>query len=206
VGTDAAPPPATASGGQPASDLAGDAASLSPEELEDITAHAARTGLSAQEAISAYGWHASFARLAGQLESSFPAEFAGARITDSPRQRAFVAFKGEAPAGARAAVRAYRHAAVDLVTHRGFSVRELHDVMVAAHQSVHARKDLVTGVSSHYDLVDGRVFVDAVPASPGDLLPPRRDALVKALRQGLPAGVSDRVEIRLVPFGPTEGG
>jgi hypothetical protein len=200
------PPAATAASGLPGSARAAQAgaASLSPEELEDLTGHAARTGQSAEEVVSAYGWHASFSRLASQLQSSYPAEFAGARITDSPGRKAFVAFKGEAPAEARAAIGAYQHAAVDVVTSRGYSLRELDEVMVVAQRSVRAHNDLVKATSAQLDIADGRVIIDVVPADPADLLPPRSDALVKALRDRLPADISERVDIRLVRPRPTQ--
>ncbi|MET9243828.1 hypothetical protein [Nonomuraea sp. NPDC003709] len=152
-------------------------------EIEDLTRIAAAEGIGLAAAIDAISWQPQFEKVAAELETGFPAEFAGAVKYDDS---AWFGFKGEVPAKAVELARTLP-VRVDLVGDRGFSEQELSAAGTATHATVLANP-AVQDAATSYDVRTGTVVVEAqssTPLSAQGLLP----------RQASEAGIQAQVTL-----------
>lgn len=146
--TDSAPPPADLPD-QPAPTIESD---LTSAELEDLAVAAKEFGLSIEEAIDQYGWRDNFSLMAATVAINFPDDFARSEIVDG--RLAWVAFAGEQPASSAALIErfqsAFPHVTVEVRTNAGFSATELNEAVMAVHERVMSRPDVVDAVTEYW--------------------------------------------------------
>jgi len=127
------------------------------EELEDLRFIAEDEGITLAEAIERIAWQPRFGVFVDRLRSSFPDDFAGARIIDGGRFNAFVQFRGSVPEGV-ATDASIRGLSIDFRTGVGFSERDLATRARTVHRSLLMAgfADTVTG----YDISSGTIDVE----------------------------------------------
>jgi hypothetical protein len=167
-----------ASGGLSGASADGIGEALSPAELADLATVAEANGWTLEQAVARIGWQQSFGFLLDDLRARFPAEYAGAGI--EPSGNPWIGFRGDVPERALAAVAAFETRVfavsspggdawatyrVVVRRDRGFSESELDDRLVAAHYAAYAQKDLVSHVSSGYDIETGAISVEIEPTA-----------------------------------------
>ncbi|MFD9948887.1 hypothetical protein ACFWYW_22880 [Nonomuraea sp. NPDC059023] len=153
-------------------------------EVEDLARIAASEGIGLAAAIDAIAWQDEFEKVAAELETALPGEFAGAVKNDDS---AWFAFKGDVPAKAIELAKTLP-VRVELAGGRGFSETELAAASDATHRAVLANP-VVADASTSYDVRTGAIQVEAqtkTPANAQDLAPAR------ALAAGM------RVEVTIV--------
>lgn len=164
---------------EPDASTSGD--SLDQAALADLATMAEQEGITLDEAVERYAWHAPFSELVHSIRKAYPADFAGARIESDGNP--WIAFRSDVPKSAREHIVAAsddvlgtRTRQIDVVENRGFSEAELDSRLVKAHYAAFDQKQLVANASSGYDSVTGEIIVEIEPVSTLD--PAERDNLV----------------------------
>lgn len=148
---------------------------LSEAELQDLQGVAETMGLTLEEAIARYGWQEAFSSMLSEAKAAAPESFAGAEIVDGAN--AWVAFIGEPPAEARAAI----HGFVKDNTHVNVEVRT--DARVSEADRAGAVEAAHYAVLGHPAVVDATTVVDDRPPRITTTVIVREGADAEVLRQ-----------------------
>ncbi|WP_454856902.1 S1 family peptidase [Promicromonospora soli] len=127
---------------------------------------AAQRGITVAEADAAIGWQDSFARLATDLESAHPADFAGAEISSEVPAVGTIRFKGVVPAGVgqQLTLEALDGFNVRLEGGAGLSAVDVDELVIDVHSAVRdVAKDRLAEMVSYYDKSQRKVIVTARP-------------------------------------------
>lgn len=149
---------------------------LSVAALADLAAISKQSGETLQVAIERVGWQEDFAILVANLRSTYPDDFAGAKIEREGDP--WISFRGVAPAGASAMISNFDGAvfgsnafsrgdgptyAVDIGPGAGFSEKELDSRLTSTYYSILGQADIVASASAAYDQETGLITVRVQP-------------------------------------------
>lgn len=178
-----------------------DEVGLSEEELQDLSLMAEQNGLSLQDAIDRYAWNDAFAQTVSQIRAAAPEAFSGAEIMGA--NNAWVAFTGDAPAEALAAVAAFteehRNVLVDVRNGTGISEADLEIAIEAAHYAVLEGRGVANATTS---LDDGARRITSLVVlesdGPEETLNELRAAAVSAVVEAGVGHILDTLKVTVV--------
>lgn len=135
---------------------------LNPEELEDLRFVADELGITEAEAVTRIGWRSEFSDVMDDIRGASPVDFTRAAITGDAT--AWVAFMGDAPAGAQDLINTFKanypNITVELRTGTGFNESQIQSAVPAAHYAVF-RSSGVSDASSSFDFESRRIIIRA---------------------------------------------
>lgn len=141
-----------------------------------------------EDSADPLAWQSPFVVLVDDIRRKFPDDFAGARVEND--STIWVAFSGDAPTDAATALGEFERP-INIIENRGFTESELIEHLHETHHSAKGHA-LVDKIVSSYDIATGDISVTV--AHDGSLsTQTEKDALVTALRAGLPSSVADHV-------------